>query len=363
MKTPVLLGLLAGVALVPCLAHASTVTTTTLNFARNNVGLDGGSALSFNRFTTVDVGIADLRFGAEASGGDVDARADITFNSTFDRTVDLADANAVQMNMSLVGLSFSYEAFTGAEAGAFVDFDSFVGINPPEFRVIGDDYRLDTADSRSGFGSTGDDRDTTAIVGVGPDLNIGLAVRAQVTLNASQTTSLEVNDLRGLLVATHETGARVERAITMTNGIDLDLDLSLAGEWRVALENIRLRNRFDSSTGISPGYELGLAFLDIGGGCGDYGTDDDNDDIPFNGKSCGGDTGVSGTSGQLTLIDPDPFEIAWGRRSANLGSVQVMAPPPPVPPAVPLPAGAFFLIGGLMGFAGLRLRGGARAAR
>ncbi len=38
-------------------------------------------------FTTADVGIATLRFGAEASGGDVDATASARLASTFSNSV------------------------------------------------------------------------------------------------------------------------------------------------------------------------------------------------------------------------------------------------------------------------------------
>jgi hypothetical protein len=183
---------------LPSLASAATIVST-FDYKANNVGLDGGSRVGFDRFTTPDVGIATLRFGAEASGGDVDARASARIASTFDSSVALSSASAVGVDMSLTSLSYGYNAFTGAEAGAFVNFKTFFGVNPPEFRVVGDDYRLDTSGSGTAFGSTGNSRDLERITGVGPSVSLGLGVRAEVTLDASQTTSLDVSDLTGLL--------------------------------------------------------------------------------------------------------------------------------------------------------------------
>lgn len=345
MKSSFFAATLAASIVVPSLSYAATVSSV-LNYSRDNVGLDGGNSLSFNKFTSVDLGIATLRFGAAASGGDVDASANIGFSTSFSDSVDLADADQVALSMSLNNLNFDYSTYMGAEAGAFVNFKSFLGINLPEFTVIGDDYSLSTSDSRSGFGSTGTERATRKITGVGPDASLGLAVRAEVTLDASQETSFSVSALQGTIVATHEGGTIVTNAFSMVNGADSLLDLSREGNWTLELIDVALRNSFDSATGLSAGYELGLALEApfFGGSCGDFSRDDDNE------FGCGGDTGVSGDTSQLSLINPSPFEIAWGTKSVSLGTISVVAPIAPVP----LPAGAPLLLGGVLVMAGFR---------
>jgi hypothetical protein len=353
MKPFVLAAFAATSVLLPAITSAATINTS-LTYERNNTGLDGGSSVGFNRFTTADVGIATLRFGAEASGGDVDAKGTIGFSTTFADTVSFGESANVSVALGLNSLSFNYSAFTGAEAGAFVNFKSFAGVDLSEFRVIGDDYRLDTSGSRNSFGSTGNNRDTEAIAGVGPDVSFGLGVRARVSLNASQTTSFAVTDFQGTLQATHESGVTRTTTFSLLGSPLRNLDLSLAGEWTLGLENLGLRNSFDSATGISSGYELGLAAGELFGGCGDYSDDDDNAgflDLP---AACLADTGVSGDTAQLNLLNPSPFEINWGRKSVSLGSLSVLAEiVDPVTP-VPLPAGMPLLLAGLAGFAGLR---------
>jgi hypothetical protein len=345
MKRSAITGLLAASALVPAFAHATTVTTELIYSARN-VGLNGGRPLGFNAFTATDLVIANLRFGASASSGDVDASASIRFSSHFDRTVALADASNYRVDFGLERLNFGYSASTGAEAGAFVDFKSFAGINPPEITVIGDSYTLDTSDSRSGFGSTGNARATTDIAGVGPDVAFGLNLRAEVTLDASKTTSFAVSELTGLIQATHESGVVATGVFDLAANASETLNLGLAGAWSLDLLNVDLANSFDSSTGISAGYEIGIGF---GVSCGDLSDPDDN-------FLCE-DAGVSGDTAQLSLSDPAPFEINWGQRFVSLGTIDVSAPPPPTPdPAViPLPAGLPLILSALLGFFGLRV--------
>lgn len=344
MKRYVTAALLATAAIVPAATFAATVNTA-LIYERNNVGLDGGNPVGFDKFTNVDVGIARLRFGAKASGGDVDADGAINFSTTFDDNVALAAASSVSVSMSLNSLNFGYDAFTGADAGAFVDFNPFAGVNLREFRVIGDAYVLETDDRRNGFGSTGTERSTQRLTGVGPNASLGLGIRAEVTLDASQTTSFSVDNLEGTLMATHTSGAIRSEDFALLGDATSILDLGLEGEWTLQLFDVALRNSFDSATGISAGYEIGVAAGEILGGCGDYSTDSDNAgffDLP---AACLADAGVSGDTSQLSLLNPSPFEILWGTKSVSLGSINVLGDPTPVP--VPLPAGLPLLLAAL----------------
>jgi hypothetical protein len=162
---------------------------------------------------------------------------------------------------------------------------------------------------------------------------------------------MSVNDFQGTILATHESGVMRTSSFSLRNDPLKMLDLSLAGEWKLDLLNLDLLNSFDSATGLAAGYELGLAFGELFGGCGDYSTDDDNAgflDLP---AVCGADTGVSDVTSQLNLLDPKPFMLDWGKRDASLGRVTVNAPQIE---AVPLPAGLPLLGAGLLAFAGLR---------
>lgn len=323
--------LLTATALSPFAAHASTVTTT-FNYSANNVGLDDGTATTFNRFTTVDVGIANLRFGAAGSTGDVDATGRVTLNSTFERNVSFADSRSVAVKMVAESLRYEFDTFMGAEAGAFVNFKAFNtpfgDVNPPEIAVIGgDDYSIRTDGAGTRFNTTTRERGTAEIAGVGPDGGFGAFLTARVSLNASQSNAMRVNGVDANLVAVHESGARVSSFLSFSDDIMKDLDLSLAGEWTLGLENTRLRNSFNSSSGISAGYNLGIG---VGLICGDLSDDDDN-------TLCL-DSGTSGDTDQLTLINPPAFEIDWGSFDRMLGTITVAAAPVVVAP-VPLPAG------------------------
>lgn len=335
--------LIAALGAAPAMAAS---VNTTLNFAKNNTPLDGqGSSFGFDQSTTLNVGIANLGFGAKASTGDVDASATIGFNTSFGDTVALADSGSVGVNMSLNSLNFGYNTLIGANAFASVDFFTFAGINAPKFNVIDEGYSLATSDSRSGFGSTGEDRDTEEIAGVGPNLDIGLGLRSQVTLDASQTSTFQVTDLVGTVLATHESGATATDTFSLVNDSLADLNLGLSGMWDLTLQSVSLTNLFDTALGISAGYELGVA---VGLGCGDYSKDSDN------GIFCVADAGVSGDSSQLNLSNPSAFAINWGTKSVSLGKITVLSAPVDV---VPLPAGLPLVLTGLAGFALLRRRG------
>jgi hypothetical protein len=152
--------------LAPC-DHVNTL----LNYSVANVGIDCCSALDLNDVTTLNLCIAAPR--RRGSGGKVDAFGNFSFVTTFNDSIALADASFVSLQMSFNSLSFGYEALTGAEAGPIVNFNSSAEINPPEFRVISEDYRLDTGNGRTDFGSTGENRTTRELVGVGPNASLG----------------------------------------------------------------------------------------------------------------------------------------------------------------------------------------------
>lgn len=344
--------LAASTFLLPGAVGAATVTIATdLSYAKDNSGLYGSGATGFNQSTSFSVGIATVGFGAKASSGDVDARADLKLTASYEDTLSFDQAAASSVALSLSNLAYRFSTFVGATATASVNFGSFLGINPPPFNIIDEGYDLTTSASRTaGLGTSVSDTGNTPIAGVGVPTTPGISLQAEVTLDASQQSTFFIDNLVGMVQATHSGGTvRTDAFALTTDGLGL-MDLSIAGDWALSLVGVGLLNRFDTALGLAASARIGAA---VGFGCGDFSDDDDN------GFLCAGDTGAVATSPQLSLIDPAAFGIDWGTKTVSLGTVTVLAPV--VPPApVPLPATGLLLVGGVAVLAGLRRRSGAR---
>jgi hypothetical protein len=336
---------LGAVLLAPHVADAATVNAM-LTYSRNNTGLNGGGSLGFNASTSFDAGIARVGFGARASSGDVDARASVGVRASYADVVDFDASGAVPVTVSATSLSFSFETLMGANATASVDFKSFLGINPGPFNIIDEGYTLETSGSGSAFRTAVTDDAKEPITGAGVPPTPGIGLQAQITLDASKESSLEINNLLGVVRATHESGAIVTDAFSIFGDPTGLLNLGLAGSWDLDLIGVALTNTFDTSMGLAASARLGAA---VGFNCGDFADDDDN------GFGCVGDTGSVASSPQLTLSDPAAFQIAWGTKSLDIGGLTVLAAPTPIP----LPAAAPMLAAGFaaLGFAARRRRG------
>ena len=321
-------------------ANAATVVRQ-FDFSRNNVSLAGASSFSFNRSTTLDAGIAVLDFGARASAGTVDASARVRLGAGFTPVVDLGSASSYQVSLSQQSLSFGFETSLGATAFAGINFDSFLGINPPRLSLGEVGFSVGTDATGSSFGTTVSDDAKEPISGFGLPTFPGISLQAEITLDASQESTFRVNDLTGFVRATHESGTIVTDPFSLRSDRLGLLDLGLPGLWELDLVNVAMPNWFNTSVGLAASARVGAA---VGFDCGDFSDDDDN------GFLCAGDVGSVASSPQLTLRNPPGFEINWGAKTASLGSVTVTAPappPPPVPNPIPLPAAAWLLLGGL----------------
>ena len=326
-------------------AVSAATQTAALSFAKNNTGLGGGASFGFNQSTTFDAGIAVVDFGASANSGDVDASANVNLSATYDDTIDLADAGNTVIDLQLTGSSFSFATFVGATAGAGVNFGSFIGINPPRLAVIDKGYDLTTSGTGNGLGNTVSDTGNTDIIGAGVNTP-GLIVQSEVTLDASKESSFRLDELEGIVRATHMSGVTRTGAFDIVSTMDsVNLDLSLAGSWNLDLVGVALRNTFDTALGLAASLRLGVG---AGSGCGDLSKDSDN------GFFCLFDEGVTETTPQLDLADPAAFEIDFGTKSASIGGLTVVAPPPP--PAIPVPASLPLLAAGIGGLALWRRR-------
>ena len=349
--------LASGMALAALPGAVSAATqTAALSFVKNDTDLGGGSSFDFGPSDSFNVGIGTVDFGAQASAGDVDARASFEIDAHYQTLVDLADAATTRIDLALDDLSFAYDTFVGAAATAGINFNRIqffvppfgptINVDPPRISVIDEDYTLTTARTGSSLDTSIDDNDNTDVAGVGPNSGFGVLLQTQLTLDASKETSFELTEIDGLVRATHSSGATREGAFDIFSTTDsVDLDLSLAGAWDLDLVGVRVRNLFDSSLGLAVSARVGFGF---GVNCGDLTTDSDN------GFGCVTDTGAVATSSQLTLIDPAPFEIDFGTKSASIGGLTVVAPPPP--PAIPVPASLPLLAAGIGGLALWRRR-------
>lgn len=318
----------AALAFLPLAASAGTVTTT-LDYANTQNIFNGGAG--FNQSTDLNLGIATVDFGARASTGSVTGSASVSLTAAFEDTLSFAEAAAATVGLTAANLQQGFSTFIGATAFSGVDFNSFIGINPPRISLGEVGYSIGTDGARSGFGSTSD-VGNEPITGFGVPTFPGISLQAEVTLDGSQTSEMSVDELFGVVQATHESGSVFTDAFSLTASTTSTLDLSLEGMWDLELIGVGLANTFDTSLGLAASAGVGAA---VGIGCGDFSDDSDN------GFFCAGDIGAVATSPQLTLINPAETSIAWGTQNVQLGSVFVQAAP------VPLPAGAALMITGL----------------
>lgn len=323
-------------ALCPLAGLAATVNA---NLSYSDTAGLFGSSLGFDESTSFGVGIGRVDFGARASSGDVNAQSSFSLSATFERDLSLQDAATASVGLSFSNLQSSFDTFMGATAGAGVDFNNIPvplapDINPPRISLGEVGYSIQTDASLNGFGSVSD-RTNEPITGFGIPTYPGVSLQAELTLDGSQTSTLSIDDLFGVVQATHEGGSVFTDAFSLRNDATSILDLSLSGDWALELVGVGIANSFDSSLGLAASARIGYA---VGFNCGDFSTNSDN------GFGCVIDNGSVASSPQLTLIDPTPFGLDFGLKNVDLGLVSV-APAP-----VPLPAGMALMLGGLGAF-------------
>lgn len=336
---------------LPAMAQAITVDTT-FSYAKNGTGLYGLGAVGFNKSATLDVGVATLGFGASASTGSVDASATAQVQATFDNSIALSAATNATVDVSLNNLSYGFDTLMGARAYASVDFKPIhvtvplapdINIDPAPFDIIGANYALSASNSRSGgLGTSTTGTDSLPVAGDGVPSIPGITPVAQVTLDARQSSTLTMNDLVGVIRATHVgDGAVVFDSFSLLSDPLASLNLGLAGDWNLDYMGVMLDNTFKSTFGLGATATIGFS---VGLGCGDPSTNSDN------GIACIYDAGASASSPTLNLLSANPFAIDWGSKTASLGTINVYDDSVAT---VPLPAGLVLLLTGLGGLAGL----------
>lgn len=330
----------AAAIFMPAATFAATFSTD-LTFNGTDGFLPGPS---FDESFDVDVGIAVVDFGARLSTGTVDADASLSLDAVFDSVLTLAESTAASVGLSVSDLSYGFDTFLGATAEAGVDFDNISlpflpDIDVPRLAFASVGYGLETEGAGTGF-STTSDTGNEPIDGFGVPPTPLLGVQAELTLDGSQTSDFSIDDLVGVVQATHTSGAIVTDTFSILSDSASTLDLSIAGDWVLELVGVALENTFDTSIGLAASGRVGAG---VGVNCGDFSTDGDN------GFGCVFDTGAVISTPQLTLIDPGAFGIDFGTQDIVLGNVSVAA-------AVPLPAGMTLMLAGLGAFGYVRRR-------
>lgn len=337
--------ILATALLIPIQSQAASITADLSFSASDDLFINGGG---FNESANLDVGIAVVDFGARASTGDVNADVDARITASYKSKFKLNDAGAAAVNISASNVRSAFDTFVGATAGVGVDFDPIninmpfpvpdIDINPGRIALAEVGYGIETSGARNGFGAVSD-TGNEPITGFGIPTVPLISTQAEITLDGSQQSTLDVDDIFGIVQATHESGKVVTDAFSIINDSVGLMNLDLTGTWDLELVGIGIANTFDSALGLAASARIGFA---AGVNCGDFTTDADN------GFGCIFDTGSRATSPQLTLIDPSPFGLDFGLKNVNLGAVDV----------VPLPAGLGLMLSGLgvMGFAARRKR-------
>lgn len=327
MQRYLLLGAASAIALVS-LAEAATFTGTK-GFSVSNQGLFGtASAPSVDDSFRVGPSGASIFASAFASAGTVSSSGSLFLSASFaDELFASSGPFAVALSAA-ASAGFSTSLGAGFSAGVGT---SFLGIG--DINLIDEGYSLGTSASGATLLSdaSDDDRQDFASAGI-PEIP-GLTLRASLSADAVQTSSLSLDDVSGTLVARNlDTGTILSRTFSLGGSAeDFLFDLAEVGTWSLSAEGLRVGNTFSSDFGIGVTGAVGTA---IGFDCGDFSTDDDN------GFFCGADAGVTIESEPLNLFDR-VFSLAYGSLgSLALGEVVVNADPIPVPAGLPLMASA-----------------------
>ncbi|MEO0668038.1 MAG: PEP-CTERM sorting domain-containing protein [Pseudomonadota bacterium] len=350
----VLLGTTLFVSAAATGAFATTVSTTvTAGFSVSGQSLFGsGGASAFNGSVGFGTSSSTFQFGAStgASTGSINSSASVSVNAAFAMSQEIGTSN--------IALSFGgATAGFNTSLGAFIDVGATV--RTPEipvpflpdipsasipFTLVDEDYQLNTNTGAVAysFGQTISDDDSVSLPGAG----VGVGITVNANPNVDQDSDLRISGMNTTLVATNQTTGTVLTDSFLFNGglENILFDFSEAGVWDLSLQNLSLNSSFDSDFGLSATFSGGV---EIGLGCGNPATDNDND------FGCLFDAGVSTTTSTASLLPIDPFGLNYNSVSSlALGSINVTAPPAavPLPASLPLLAAGF----GLMGFAARR---------
>lgn len=320
--------ILATALVIPIQGQAASISADLSFSASDDLFVNGGG---FDESANINLGFATVDFGARASTGNVNADVEAKITANYKERLQKSESGAAEVDLSASNVRSAFDTFVGATAGVGVNFGRIdfgpINVNPPRISIGEVGYGIETEGSRNGFGAVSD-TGNEPITGFGVPTIPGVSVQAEVTLDGSQQSELSVDDIFGIVRATHSSGAIFTDAFSILSDARSVLDLSMNGVWDLELVGIGIANTWDSALGLAASGRLGFA---VGFNCGNFDEDGDN------GFGCVYDTGAKITSPQLSLINPDPFALDFGFKTVNLGQVEV----------VPLPAGLGLLLSGL----------------
>lgn len=318
-------------ALLSCAAMAVPVTVnTSTNGSVSGQSLFGGSsAASFSDSLRLGPSVAQIYASAKASSGTVSSSVTTSFDAQYDDSVGVSGASNTLISLR-GNASGTFNTLFGAgfEAGIGT---SLLGIGDTE--LIGASYTLAAASS-STLTSNPAGTDSTAFARVGTPTLPGISIGGGVSGKATQTSTLDLKDVSGRLVAENTTTGSIVSTLfsfgTPSFGA-FNFDLSEVGTWNLSVRDIKVDNAFTSSFGVAVSGDVGAS---LGFNCGDPTTDDDN------GFGCVADGGVEIESSPLNLANIDGFALLYGGfQNKSLGSISVfddLTSEVPIPGALPL---------------------------
>lgn len=324
----------------PALAVPVTVSAGTSGSVSGQSLFGGSNAGDFAADLRVGPAIAQIYASAEASSGTVSSSVNTSFDAAYDNSVGLSSAASTQIALKgNAAASFNTLFGAGFEAGVGTNLLGF-----GDTELIGANYTLNASSSSTLTSSTAG-TDSTAFARVGTPTIPGISIGGGVSGNATQSSTLNLTNVTGRLVAQNTTTGSIISSVfsfATPNFGNFDFDLSEVGVWNLSITDVGVGNSFKSTFGVSVSGDVGAS---LGFNCGNPTTDDDN------GLGCIADGGVEIESSPLNLANIDGFALLYrGFQNKSLGSISVfndIASEVPVPGALPLMVSAL-AAGGLM---------------
>ena len=305
----------------------------------------GKSAASFN-YNKVILGNTNfgVRFQTGASTGTVSSNYNGAVSVSYEN--DIAAPGLVPLTVGYVGDTNggSFATAFGAFAKAMAYFPLIGGVtitNPNYFLNTGQLITPSPADILAGTDSF-----TPASTAIGPGYPGGTA-QAGIDYDIVQNSTLKINALNGIAMATNQTsGDTRTAAFSLGSTDDILLNLNEPGIWDVHLANLGLSNLFSTS--------FNLAFVPfvqyiLGFNCGDPASNSDN------GFGCVADARLDKTIASFKFFSNTPFALDL-TSDDTIPDFQITVQAPTSPASVPEPNSLAVLAAGIAAFSLVRRR-------